>query len=62
MMQVVAWSALQVGPQLADGSFAIVFEGVYKGVEVAIKKWRVQEVNARELELFKREVEANAYA
>jgi hypothetical protein len=59
--QVIAWQELIVGDPLADGSFAVVYRAEYKGQPVAVKKWKSQEFNQRELDMFKREVESNSY-
>lgn len=59
---MIRWNDLKVGDAVSDGNFAVVHKGMYKGEVVAIKKWRMQDFSERDLELFKREVDANSYA
>eukprot|EP01119_Soliformovum_irregulare_P010617 TRINITY_DN2621_c0_g1_i1.p1 TRINITY_DN2621_c0_g1~~TRINITY_DN2621_c0_g1_i1.p1 ORF type:complete len:627 (-),score=144.88 TRINITY_DN2621_c0_g1_i1:32-1912(-) len=53
----IDWDQLQVGQQIAEGGFGIVYEGIYNTLPVAIKKLHVQNLTDEDRAIFQREVE-----
>ena len=39
----VEWCELEVKRPLSDGGFSTVYEGLYQGNPVAVKKWRISD-------------------
>ena len=59
--QAISYDDIKIDRQLGEGGFAEVFKGVYQGVDVAVKRWKIQSLPADQMELFRREVECNKF-
>lgn len=52
----IKWSEIEVDERIGVGGFAIVYHGMYRGCEVAVKKLRVSRMSAKAIRDFHSEV------
>lgn len=52
----IRWSEIEVDERIGVGGFAIVYHGMYRGCEVAVKKLRVSRMSAKAIRDFHSEV------
>eukprot|EP01102_Stenamoeba_stenopodia_P009474 TRINITY_DN2796_c0_g2_i2.p1 TRINITY_DN2796_c0_g2~~TRINITY_DN2796_c0_g2_i2.p1 ORF type:complete len:572 (-),score=128.79 TRINITY_DN2796_c0_g2_i2:239-1954(-) len=53
---VISFEDLKIEKEIARGSFGIVYRGLFRGTEVAVKKLLVQNLNSRQFEDFLQEI------
>eukprot|EP00698_Gefionella_okellyi_P009791 TRINITY_DN250_c0_g1_i2.p1 TRINITY_DN250_c0_g1~~TRINITY_DN250_c0_g1_i2.p1 ORF type:complete len:293 (-),score=45.13 TRINITY_DN250_c0_g1_i2:127-1005(-) len=54
---VIPYEDIQILETIGNGGFADIFKALYRGQPVAVKRWRVQDFAADQLQLFQREVQ-----